>query len=74
MSMFQNFFIRKMLKSQGVPDGQIEMLVTMIEKNPELFQKIAAEAQEKVKGGMSQTDATMEVMKKYEQDLKSLSV
>lgn len=57
-----------------MPDSQIDMLVTMIEKNPELFKKIAAEAQEKMKSGMSQNDATMQVMKKYKQELKSLSV
>ena len=71
--MFQNFLIRKMLRTQGVPDAQIEMFVTMIEKNPELFKKIAEEIQEKVKNGASQTDAGIEVMKKYEHELKKLA-
>ena len=70
--MFQNFLLRKMLRTQGVPEVQIEMFITMIEKNPELFKKIAEEIQEKVKNGMSQTDAGMTVMKKYESDLKKL--
>lgn len=61
-----------MLRTQGVPPEQIDMFVSMIEKNPELFKTIAAEIQEKIKGGMSQMSAGMEVMKKYEQELKKL--
>lgn len=61
-----------MLRTQGVPEAQIEMFVGMIEKNPELFKTIATEIQEKVKSGMNQTTAGMEVMKKYEQELKKL--
>jgi len=61
-----------MLKAKGVPEGQIDMFVGMMEKNPELFQKLALEAREKVKSGMDQTKASMEVMKKYEEELKKL--
>lgn len=71
--MFQNFLLKKMLRTQGVPEAQIDMLIGMMEKNPELFKVIAEEIQEKVKGGMSQMDAGMEVMKKYEQELKKLA-
>lgn len=62
--MFQDFLIRKMLRTQGVPPAQIDLLVAMMQKNPELFKKIAEEIQEKVKGGMNQMDAGMQVMKK----------
>jgi hypothetical protein len=70
--MFQNFLLKKMLRTQGVPEAQIDMFIKMMEKNPELFKTIATEIQEKVKGGMSQTDAGMQVMKKYEEELKKL--
>ena len=70
--MFGNFLLRKMLRAQGVPEAQIDMFIKMIEKNPELFKSIASEIEAKVKGGMSQTDAGMQVMKKYEQELKKL--
>ncbi|MFA6257970.1 MAG: hypothetical protein WC671_03125 [Candidatus Paceibacterota bacterium] len=70
--MFQNFLLKKMLRTQGVPEAQIGMFIAMIEKNPELFKTIATEIQEKVKGGMGQMEAGMEVMKKYEQELKKL--
>ena len=71
--MFQNFLIRKMLRMQGVPPAQIEMFVAMIEKNPEFFKTIAAEIEEKVKGGMSQMDAGAAVMKKHEEELRKLT-
>lgn len=61
-----------MLRTQGVPEAQIDMFITMMEKNPELFKNIATEIQEKVKGGMNQMDAGMVVMKKYETELKKL--
>ena len=70
--MFQNFLLKKMLRTQGVPPAQIDMFVAMIEKNPELFKTIAKEIEDKVKGGMSQMDAGMQVMKTHEQELKKL--
>jgi hypothetical protein len=44
----------------------------MIEKNPDFFMKIAEEAQEKIKGGMSQQDAMMAVMKAHESELRAV--
>lgn len=71
--MFQNFLLKKMLRTQGVPAEQVDMLVAMIEKNPELFKTIAAEIQEKIKEGMSQMDASVMVMSKYQDELKKLN-
>jgi len=71
--MFKNFLLKKMLRTQGVPDAQIDMVINMMEKNPELFKTIAKEIQEKTKSGMDQTAASMEVMKKYEAELKKLT-
>ena len=61
-----------MLRTQGVPEAQIEMFIKMMEKNPELFKNIATEVQEKVKSGMDQQSASLEVMKKYESELRKL--
>ena len=71
--MFKNFLLKKMLRTQGVPEAQIDMFISMMEKNPELFKTIAEEMQEKIKGGMDQNTAGMEVMKKYENELKKLT-
>jgi hypothetical protein len=70
--MFGNFLLKKMLRLKGVPAAQVDMFVAMMEKNPELFTKIVKETEEKVKSGMSQEQAAMLVMKKYEAELKKL--
>lgn len=70
--MFKNFLLKKMLKSQGVPEAQIDMFVKMMEKNPELFKTIATEVKQKVDGGMDQMQAGMQVMQKYQAELKKL--
>lgn len=70
--MFKNFLLKKMLRTQGVPEAQIDMVINMMEKNPELFKKIAEEIQIKTKEGMDQQSASIEVMKKYENELKKL--
>ncbi len=72
--MFQNFLMKQMLKRQmkDVPAEQQEQIFSMIEKNPDFFMKIATEAQEKIKGGMSQQDAMMMVMKSHQDELKQV--
>ncbi len=70
--MFKNYLLKKMLAKQSVPEAQIDMFIKMMEKNPELFKTIAEEIQAKVKSGMDQDTAGMEVMKKYEEELKKL--
>jgi hypothetical protein len=71
--MFKNFLLKKMLRTQGVPEAQIDMFISMMEKNPELFKTIAEEVKAKMDGGMDQMTASMEVMKKYEEELKKLA-
>lgn len=72
--MLKEFLLRKMLKSQlkDVPEAEQEKLIKVISENPELFQKIAAEAQEKMKGGKDQMTAMIEVMSKYKDDLQKV--
>lgn len=57
---------------KDVPAAEQEKIITMVEKNPELFKKIALEAQEKVKAGQDQTAAMLEVAQKYQNELRSL--
>lgn len=70
----KSFFMRKMLESQmkGVPKEEQDKIFAMLEKDPELFQKIGSEVEKEVKNGKDQMSATMEVVKKYESDLKRL--
>jgi hypothetical protein len=70
----KTFFMRKMLANQmkGVPQADQDKVFDMLEKNPDLFQKIGLEVQEEMKKGKDQMAATMEIVKKYETDLKKL--
>ncbi|MEI6843395.1 MAG: hypothetical protein WCK48_02725 [bacterium] len=70
----KNFLMRKMLSNQmkGVPQAEQDKVFAMLEKDPELFQKIGLEVQEEMKKGKDQMSATMEVVKRYEVDLKKL--
>ncbi len=68
----KSFLMRKMLKSKmkDVPEAEQEKILGAIEKNPALFQKIAEETQEAMKGGKDQMTAAMEVMQKYQKELQ----
>lgn len=71
---FQSFIMKRMLKSKmkDLPEDQQEKVLSALEKNPKLFENIALEVQEKMKGGKDQMAATMEVMQKYQADLKDV--
>ncbi len=74
MSM-KTFLMKKMLasKMKGIPQEEQDRIFNMLEKNPELFQKIGLEVQNEMKSnGLDQMTATMKVSKKYEQELKGL--
>jgi hypothetical protein len=72
--MIKNFLMKKMLKHQlkDVPQDQQDKLIGMIEKNPQLFQQIATEAQAKMKDGKDQMTAMMEVMQNHQEELKKI--
>lgn len=72
--MLKEFLLRKMMKSQlkDVPEEEQEKLIQVVSKNPELFQKIAVEVQEKMKGGKDQMTAMLEVLGKYKEELQGL--
>lgn len=72
--MFQEFLLKKLIKSKlgNVPDEEIDRIIKIVKENPTLFQTIAVEIEQKVKGGQDQMSAATEVMRKYEGDLKKL--
>lgn len=72
--MLKNFFLRKMLQSQtkNLPKDQQEQIMAMLEKDPDLFMKIAQEMQAEMKKGKDQMAAAMVVMPKYQEKLKTL--
>lgn len=70
--MFKEFFMKKLLKAKGASDEQIDMILKVVEKDPDLFKKIAAEIEEKVKQGQGQEQAAMAVMLAHQEELKQL--
>lgn len=59
-------------KMKDVPKEQQEQILTLVQKNPELFKKIGEEVEKRTKNGESQMKATMDVMKKYREELAAL--
>jgi len=59
-------------KMKDVPANQRDMMLTLVEKNPELFKKIGEEIERRKKGGEGEMKAAMEVMKKYRVELSQL--
>ena len=71
----QNFLLRQVArhKMKDVPEAQRDAMLELVQKNPELFKKIGDEVDRRVKkGGENQMKATMEVMKKYRNELAEL--
>lgn len=70
----KDFMVKKLLKSQlkNVPKEQQEMIMTMVEKDPKLFEKISKEIKAEMKNGSDQMAASMKVMPKYQAQLQKL--
>lgn len=70
----KNFATRKLLERQlkDAPPEQREMITSLMEKNPEAFQKIAEEMQQELKkNGNNQMAAAMKVLPKYQKEIMS---
>lgn len=72
--MFKNFLMKSLLKSKlkGLPESQQDMLIGLIEKNPELFKKIGEKIEARIKNGMPQMQASLLVMKEHQSELQKL--
>lgn len=70
--MFKEFFLKKMLRSRGVNNEQADLILKIMNKNPDLFKQIAAEIEAKVKSGQSQQEAAMAVMQAHQAELQKL--
>ncbi len=72
--MFKEFLMKKMLQSKmkDVPAAEQEKIIALVQKNPELFQKIAMEIKAEMDKGVEQMAATATVMHKYQDQLKGI--
>lgn len=66
--------MKKLLEKQlkNVPEDQREMIMTMMEKDPALFEKIAKEMQEEMKKGGNQMAVAMKVLPKYQKEIMAI--
>jgi len=70
----KSFATRKLLEKQlkDAPKDQQEMVMTMFEKDPELLETISKEIEAETKKGLSQMQAAMKVMPKYQTRLQQV--
>ena len=70
----KNFILKQTLKAKmkGLPEEQQQVILGVIEKNPEFFEKMGEEIKRKKKAGMSEEAATMQVMREHQGELQSL--
>ena len=68
----KDYAVKKLLERQlkDVPEDQKEMIMTMVEKDPQLFEKIAKEIQAEMKAnGNDQMQAAMTVLPRYQSEI-----
>ncbi len=72
--MIKEFLIKQAVKhgTKNLPKEQAELLQLAVEKNPELFSKIAKEIEALKKSGKPEMYAALDVMKKYQKELQAL--
>ena len=70
--MFGDFLLKKMLQTHGVGEDQATQIMRIVQQNPVLFQKIAAEIKAKVDAGQGQQEAAMAVLLAHQDELEKL--
>ncbi len=71
----KQFALKKVLQSQmkDAPPEQQKMILDMVEKDPQLFEKIAKEMQDELKkNGNNQMAAAMKVLPKFQKEIMSV--
>lgn len=70
----KGFLTKKMMERQlkNMPEEQRKLFIRMFEENPDLFEKIAKEVQEKKKSGQDEMLAAASVMRKYQSEIQGL--
>jgi formate dehydrogenase maturation protein FdhE len=68
----KSFAVKKLLDSQlkNVPQEQRDLIMTLVEKDPALFEKVAKELQAEMKSnGNNQMAAAMKILPKYQKEI-----
>jgi hypothetical protein len=72
--MLKEFLMKQAINSQlkNVPEEQKQMILKLVENNPDFFISLAKEIEEGVKAGRDQMAVAMEVMKKHSEEIKKI--
>ncbi len=72
--MLKKFLMKQAMKSQlkNVPQAEQDMLLDLVEKNPDFFENLAKELQEGLKTGKDQQTVMMEIMTKHKDELAKI--
>jgi len=70
----KDFMMKQVLKHKlkGVPEAQREMIMGLVESNPDFFKRIGEEIEKRKKSGQSEMEATMQVMREHQADFQRL--
>lgn len=70
----KDFFLKQALKHKlkNVPEAQRDMLMNAMEAHPDFFKRIGEEVKALTKTGMSETAATMQVMRKHQAEMQKV--
>lgn len=74
MGKIQNFMMKQVLKHKlkHLPEQQRNMILGMVEKNPDFFKKIGEEVERRKKSGQGETAATMQVMREHQHEFQQM--
>lgn len=74
MGVFKSFFLKQALKvkMKDASEAERELMLALMEKNPEFFKKIGEEVKKRMKSGQSEMAATMIVMRKHQGEMQKL--
>jgi TRAP-type C4-dicarboxylate transport system substrate-binding protein len=69
-----NFLMKAMLKKQlkQLPQEQQEAIMKVVEENPDFFMKMSKEIKQKMKEGLDQQTASMQVMMAHRNELQQM--
>jgi hypothetical protein len=72
--MFKEFLMKKLIASKlkGMPQEQQDKILTLVTKNPKLFEEIAIKIKKKMDSGVDQTKASMSVMMEYKDQIQKI--
>ncbi len=70
----KDFLTKKVLehKMKDMPPQYRDVVMKLVQENPEFFEKIGKEIEQKKKEGKSETAAAMEVMRKYQGEMQKM--